>query len=483
MNTLPDLVRRRMATDAAHTILRRKDRGIWKPTSWAELGAGVRAMARALQADDFGKGMVGGILSDTIPEWLQADLALQAVGGVSAGLSPLAGVQELAAQLRNTGMCLLFVENEEQLDKVLEVRAACPMLRRIVIFEMQGLRGLNDPMCISFGDYLASGAAVADAWDATIDGLDPHAPAVLVYAQDGSDPGCPVRLSHRTLATVIEAAARLFAPQVADERLVVMPLAHVSERVLGAYLSLHAGCISNFGESAGTLEENLREVKPTLLVAAPSLWKRFHDRIVLAAGAATRAQRTMFRIAFAAGAMAGDNRADGHATTPWAEAATWLAWPVLANVRRDLGLSRLRLGLIAGGQVAPEMVRWFMALGIDPIEVYGPAESGGLAAAPAPRAIRPGDVGCPIAPNLLRISPQGTIEPQYGFGAPVGCCPSPRGSLAPNRRCRRDDRWAADSNGPPCRYHRAAWWFAGASRVDRTRAVFISLYRRRLGGR
>lgn len=83
---------------------------------------------------------------------------------------------------------------------------------------------------------------------------------------------------------------------------------------------------------------------------------------------------------------------------------------MLANVRRELGLTRLRLGLIAGGSATPDMIRWFMALGIDPIEVYGPPESAGLAVAATPGAIRPGDVGYPIAPDSMRVTPDGEIE-------------------------------------------------------------------------
>ena len=405
INTLPDLLRRRMASDATRTIMRRKDRGIWKSMSWGEFGTSVRSLARAIQADGFGRGITGVILANNHPEWLQADLALQSAGAVSAGVSPSAGVDEITAQLRESGAGLVFVENEEQLDKMLEARAACPALCRIVIFDMKGLRGLEDSMCTSFEDYARRGADAADTCDATIDALDPDSPAALVYTDDGA-----ARLSHRNLAATIEAAARLFAPNAADERLAVMPLPHVSERVLGAYLSLHTGCISNFGESVGTLEENLREVKPTLLVGAPALWKQFHDRIVLAGGAATSVQRVIFRVAFASGAKVGERRAIGRRPRPWNAAAAGLARPVLANVRRELGLSRLRLGLIAGGTTAPDMVRWFMALGIDPVEVYGPAESGGLAAAPTPGAIRPGDVGHPIAPDLLRVTLDGEIE-------------------------------------------------------------------------
>ena len=418
MSTLPDLLRRRMASDATRVIMRRKDRGIWKPIRWADLGAQVRAIVRALQADGFTPGMTGAVLADTRLEWTLADLALQAAGGVSAGLSPFAASEEIAAQLQDTGSRVLFVENEEQLDKVLEIRATCPALRRIVVFDMKGLRELDDPMCIGFAAFTARSADAGDAWDATIDALDSAAPAALVYAQDGTGPAPPIRLSHADLSTVIEAAARLFEPHTGDERLAVMPMAHVSERVLGLYLALHTGCISNYGESAGTLEENLREAKPTMLVASPLLWKRFRDRILLAVGGATWTQRMLFRAAFATGAAVARARAAGRHPAPWATLGAVMARSVLANVLRELGLSRLRLGLIAGGTVAPELAQWFMALGIDPIAVYGPAESAGLAAAPAPQAVRPGDVGRPIAANKLRLSADGEIE----LSSTLVCC-------------------------------------------------------------
>lgn len=409
ITTLPDVLRQRMASDPARVILRRKDRGIWKPTRWGELGAEVRALLLALQADGFAAGMTGAILADTRPEWAVADLAVQAAGGVSAGLSPFATAAELAAQLHDSATDTLFVENEEQLDKVLDVRTACPALRRIIVLDMKGLRELNDPMCLSLTTFVARGAAAADGWEAVIAALDPDTPAALVYAEQADGPARAVRLTHRALATVLDAAARLFEPRQGDERLAVMPMAHVSERVLGLYLSLVTGCISNYGESAGTLEENLREVKPTVLVAAPALWKRFRDRVVLGSAAATRVQRALFSAAFAAGAAAAVGRAGGGAASSAAIGAL-PARLVLASVRRELGLSRLRLGLIAGGAVAPELISWFMALGIDPIAVYGPAETAGLAAAAAPGLVRPGDVGRPIVADGLRVAADGAIE-------------------------------------------------------------------------
>ena len=467
MSTLPDLLRRRMASDGARVILRRKDRGIWKPTRWAELGDEVRTLVRALQADGFAPGMVGAVLADTRPEWVLADLALQSAGGVCAGLSPFSTAEEIAAQLGETGAHTVFVENEEQLDKVLELRAGSPALHRIVILDMKGLRELDDPMCVSFAAFVARGA---DAWDATIDALDPDAPAALVYTQDSTGPARPIRLSHRDLAVAIEAASRVFQPHAGDERLAVMPMSHVSERVLGLYLALHSGCISNYGESAGTLEENLREVKPTVLVAAPMSWKRFRDRVVLASAAATRLQRLLFRIGFAASTAGAEARAAGRRASPWAMVGAWLARLVLANVRRELGLSRLRLGLVAGGGVAPGLVRWFMALGVDPIALYGPPESAGFAAAAAPDAIRPDDVRAPDRAGRV-ASCLGRIDRA-----------SHREWLAPHRRCRRAGRGPADCARQAFQSGRAVGRTACAAGTDRACSLPFAHHRRCNGG-
>ena len=408
--TLPALIRQRSAEDGSRTILRKKDRGIWKPMDWAGLDAQVRAVGQALRARGFRPGEVAAVLAETRPEWVFADLGIQGAGGIAAGIYPTTDAEEVAALLRHAGATVLFVENEEQLDKALTARATCPALRHIVIFEMKGLRDLADPMCESFADFIAAGAAAPDGWDAAVAALDPAAPAALVYTQGTTGPPKGVVLSHRNILFLIAQAAPLFGLRAGDERLAVMPMAHVMERVLGLALALYAGCVSNYGESADTLEENLREVRPTVLLAAPWLWKKFRDRITLAAAAAGLGQRLLFRAALAAGTAAAEAQLAGRRAAPWTAAAAWgLGRLVLGNVRRALGLSRLRLGLIGGGPVATGLIRWYLALGIPLAELYGQAECAGLAAAVPPGATRLGAVGRPLAETSLRISPEGEI--------------------------------------------------------------------------
>ena len=311
---------------------------------------------------------------------------------------------------------MLFVENEQQLDKALSVRDSCPALARIVVFDMKGLRELADPMCESLDAFAARGAGPADAADTPIAA---EAPAALVYTQGSTGRPKGIVLSHRNILFQIEQAARLFGIRPGDERLAVLPMAHVLERVLGLYLALHAGCISNYGESPETLEENLQELKPTVLLAAPYLWERFHRRIVLAAAAAGPVQRLCYRAALATGERAAAARASGATGSAWSALARLTTPLILGNVRRALGLDRLRLGLVGANPISPSLIRWFLAIGVPLTEVYGLAESAGLAAAGLPGAARPGTAGRPVPYGALRLAPDGEILVQ---GEHVSLC-------------------------------------------------------------
>ena len=378
LSTLPALLADRAATAAEVVILRHKDRGIWKPVTWAMLAARVAALAGALAADGFSPGDTGAVLSDARVEWVMADLALQTAGGASAGLSPLADAATLTRQLREIGATTVFVENEEQLDKLWSARAACPALRRIVVFDMKGLRGLDDAAVVGLPGFTGSPLPPATP--------PAEAPAAILLTEGR---GRKVPQSHRQLADTLAAAAARFTPQPGAARLAMLPPSCTAERVLGLYLSLATGTVTHFGESADTLEANLREVQPKVLLAAPAQWKRFHDRATRAAAAATLPQRALLR-----GAL---RLAHG--------GAGGIARPVLTPLRRALGLERLRLALVVGGAMAPELHAWFRALGIDPVEIYGLAECAGFAATPG----RAGP-----APVPLRVSTAGEIEIDAG---------------------------------------------------------------------
>lgn len=352
--SIPAMLLSRVAAHGSEVVLRKKDRGIWRPVTWTELGARVRQVGAGLQAVGFGRGEAACVLAETRPEWVAIDLGILSVGGISVGVPPAESAEHLGHVLRESAARVLFVENEEQLDKALLVRDACPALRRIVILEMKGLRDFTDSGSESWRDFLARGAeepdrANGDGWQAGIAAITAEQSALLLFPPGTAGKGH--MLTHGDALQLVADAVAMLGPRAGDERLAILPMSHVMERVLGLHFALHSRIVSNYLESPTTLAENLQELQPTVLGADPQTWERLHARAAQAAANATRLQRAAYRWAIGAGQGGGAS-------------AALARWLVLRAVRRELGLGRLRLAYVGAAPVPPEVRRWAAAIGI-----------------------------------------------------------------------------------------------------------------------
>ena len=365
-HSIPALVAGRIAAHGAETVLRKKDRGIWQAMTWADLGARVRDVGVALQAIGFRSGDVACVLAETRPEWVFVDLGILGAGGVSGGIHPAEEPDALGNALHAAGCCVLFVENDEQLDKVLLVRERCPALRRIVIFDMKGLRDFIDPLCESFDVFATRGTqharGQAGAWEQSVAAVAADQPAVLLLPHGGAA-GKGRTLTHGDALHMVASARTLLGVHAGEERLALLPMCQAMERVLGLYLALDARVVSNYLENPDTVLENLQEVQPAVLGTDPQIWERLHARASSAAAGATRVQRRLYRAAIAAGQRGGLG-------------GQLARLCVLRAVRRELGLGRLRHAYICGASPPPEIGRWAAALGIAIQQIDGQATRG-----------------------------------------------------------------------------------------------------------
>jgi long-chain acyl-CoA synthetase len=394
--------------------IREKKFGIWQATSWREWLQISKDIAFGLHAIGFRPGDVASIVANAVPEWVHADMGVLCAGGVSSGIYPTDSSAQVEYLVNDSSTKVIFAEDEEQLDKILACRSRCPTLQKIVVFDMEGLHAFSDPMVLSLAEFTALGRNHArdnDAlWDEMIGSRRAEDLAILVYTSGTTGPPKGAMHSNRSVTHQMRHANDLFPSTDAEERLVFLPLCHVAERIGGYYISLALGSVMNFAESPETVPDNLREVQPTAFLAVPRIWEKFYSGITIALKDATAFQNWMYRNALAIGNRMTEYRLQGD-TPPLSlrmanRAAYWL---VFRNIRRMLGLDRCRLAFTGAAPIAPDLIRWYLALGLDMREVYGQTENCGVATIMPPDRIKLGSVGKAAPWGEVAISPQGEI--------------------------------------------------------------------------
>ena len=396
------------------TALREKVLGIWKSISWNDWLARAKEVAFALDAMGFRPGDVASVLANTVPEWCYADLGILCAGGVSSGIYPTDSTKQVAYLVNDSRTRVLFVEDDEQLDKALEAREHCPTLERIVIFDMEGLAEFADPMCMSFAAFLAEGrahrAGREGRWDEMVARPASDDLAILVYTSGTTGPPKGAMLSHRNIVTQMKYASDALSYCEDDERVAFLPMCHVAERIAGCYYGIATGAVANYAESPETVLENVREVQPTLFGGVPRVWERLYSAITIALKDATALERYAYRIAIGAGYRIADARIARRAPTPFERAGFAIAyWLVLRNIRIMIGIDRCRWLFTGAAPIAPDLIRWYLALGANMYEVYGQTENAGLATVMPADAIKLGTVGKPVSYGEVKVSPQGEI--------------------------------------------------------------------------
>ena len=412
--TLPKSFLLAVATRGGRPALREKVLGIWKTITWNDWLTRSKEIAFALDGLGFRPGDVASVLANTVPEWCYADMGIICAGGVSSGIYPTDSAKQVAYLINDSRTRVLFVEDDEQLDKALEVRGRCPTLERIVIFDMEGLAKFADPMCVSLEAFLAEGrarmAGREDYWDAMVASRGPDDLAILVYTSGTTGPPKGAMLSHRNIVTQMRHASDVLSYCEGDERLAFLPMCHVAERIAGCYYGIATGAISNYAESPETMPENMRELQPTLLGAVPRVWERFYSAIMIALKDATWLERRAYELAIAAGYRIADARLAKREPTLFARIGFALAYRfVLRNIRLMIGIDRSRWLFTGAAPIAPDLIRWYLALGANMYEVYGQTENAGLATVMPPNAIKLGTVGKPVPYGEVTVSPEGEI--------------------------------------------------------------------------
>jgi len=401
-------------TRAGKTIFRQKDLGIWRSVSWEELGRAAREIGMGLAALGYEPGEVVSILSNTSKEWMCADLGALGAAGVVNGIYPTDAPAQVEYLLSDSGSVYVFAEDDEQLDKVLEVRARLPRLRRIFVFDMEGLHELDDPQVMSLERLREKGrehdAAHPGEWERRIELRQPEDLAILVYTSGTTGRPKGAMISHANIVLTCKAYQEAFPQDESDERMAFLPLCHIAERVGGEYHSIYSGAVLNFVENPETVPENVREIAPTVFTAVPRVWEKFYSGVLIGLKQAGIVQQWAYKVAIGIGYRRAKRREEGRPVPAWLAAAFWLArLLVLNNVRKLIGVHRAKALITGAAPISPELIRWYMALGLEMYEVWGQTESCGAVTSNPEGRVKPGSIGPRMSHAEVKVSPEGEL--------------------------------------------------------------------------
>ena len=414
ITTISELFWNRVKTHADRVALREKDFGIWNEITWKQYGEQARLVGLGLKALGMQRGDICSIASEINKEWMFADLGIICAGGVSNGVYPTDSPNQVEYLIADSGTRFYFAEDEEQLDKVLEVRERTPTLEKIIIFDMEGLRSFEDEQCMSLEklvdigrDYLA---LHPNAWKAEIEAASPEDLMILTYTSGTTGMPKGAMINQRNMLTMLNYLQRGLDAREGDEQLGFLPLAHIAGRLFYTFSPLQSLAIVNLVESLETTVQDLQEVSPTVHFAVPRVWEKQYSTVAIKLKEATALGRFAYERALAIGYRAAAYRKRNESPPFVLGVLSGIAdYLVFRNVRKMLGIDDSRRLFTAAAPIAPDLIEWYWALNRPMYEVYGQTECTGLVTANTPEDCRIGSVGKPIADVQIKLSDQGEI--------------------------------------------------------------------------
>jgi long-chain acyl-CoA synthetase len=408
--TLPSLLLENSRNRPGRTALREKTLGIWKPVTYAQYWAITSEFAAGLRELGLGRGDIIVIIGDNRPEWLWAQLAIQGLGGVSLGLYQDSPGEEIGYVFELSKARLVVAEDQEQVDKILSIRDALPLLEYIIYHDSKGLIGYDAPGLKSFDDIRALGKDHAHEFEHWIKDVTPDDTALIATTSGSTGRPKLAMLSHRNLLSMAWNLGLSDPKRASDEFVSFLPLAWMGEQMMAVSSALLFGFCVNFPEEPDTVQENIREIGPHLIFSPPRVWENMAAKVRVRIMETTRFKRFLFNIFMPVGLRYAGIVLRGETPSLGLRMANKLAdWGLFRALRDRLGFSRVRSASTGGAPLGPDTFTFFHALGVNLKQIYGQTEIAGISCIHRDGAVSFESVGEPIAETVIRISEDGEI--------------------------------------------------------------------------
>ncbi|MEL1232752.1 MAG: long-chain fatty acid--CoA ligase [Candidatus Neomarinimicrobiota bacterium] len=403
--------------------LRNKEFGIWNEISYLDFWSRCTYLASALMVYGVNKGEKVAVHSENRPEWFISDLGIQAAGAVTVGLYPTNPKSEVEYLLGHSETVILFAEDQEQVDKALAVQENLPSLKLIVYFDKKGMYKYDSENLISFDEFLEIGKEKLELnieqINQTINNIKDDDLALLVYTSGTTGPPKGSMITHGNLkwvsgnlvTTVFVESVKTKNPQF----LSYLPLCHIFARLTDLLIATQLIATINFSESTDTVQSDLVDIQPDFFPAVPRIWERMYSTSLVRMRDASFFKKLLFEFSLKLGYLATERRINNSFDDVLAKVLLFIA-NILSfrSLKKKLGLSKIAFAISGAAPIGPEVLKFFMALGVPIFEAYGMTENCAYVTSNDFESIELGSVGRPHENCEIKISDDGEILTRHG---------------------------------------------------------------------
>ena len=412
--TLARLLQRNARDLHDRPAIREKDRGIWQTWTWRQYHDQVRDFALGLAALGFKRGERLSVIGDNRPRLYWAQVAAQCLGGVPVPVYQDSIARELAFVWNHAECAVIVAEDQEQVDKVMALKAELPALRLVVYDDPRGMTHYKHDWLRSYQSVQELGrefsAKHPGYFEAEIDKGKADDVAVICYTSGTTGHPKGAMITHANAIGVAEIFCREEHVRPEDTCLAYLPMAWAGDAVYTLFASLVAGFCANCPESPETVQRDLRELGPTTVLAPPRIWENMLTAIQVRANDATPLKRRTFNLFRAAAERAEILRSEGKSVPGGLRLVTALGeFFVYGPVRDQLGLRKAKWALTGGAPLGPDTFRFFRSIGVNLKQVYGSTETSGLVSLQPDTEANPTTAGRPVPGMEVKIADRGEV--------------------------------------------------------------------------
>jgi len=412
--TFPQLMLNHAAQRPQDTAMREKEYGIWQAITWAELAKLVEQLACGLHQAGLRQHEHMIVIGANRPRLYATMLAVQSLGAVPIALYQDAAALECVFPINNAEVCFVFAEDQEQVDKLLEIRAQCPQVSNIYFDDPRGLRNYDEPGLAALDELAAAGQAFAaihpDFFKEQVGQVLPDDVAAMFFTSGTTGNPKGVVHTHDSLLNRARAGAEFDKLTHAEDVLAYLPPAWIGQNIFSYAQWLSCGYVVNCPESAATVSIDLKEIGPTYYFAPPRVFEGLLTSVMIRMEDAGAIKRKMFHTFMAVAKRVGPTLMDGK-SVGLADRLLYAMgnFMVYGPLRNNLGFSRVRVAYTAGEAIGPDLFSFFRSIGVNLKQLYGSTETAVFVCLQPDHEARADTVGVPCKGVEIKVADNGEI--------------------------------------------------------------------------